>query len=320
MNTTTPRIDVAAVKARYNLSAIIGKRVKLRKVGHEHVGLCPFHSERTPSFRVNDDKGVYHCFGCGVHGDAISFLTELDGLSFRDAVDAITNGDIPETDPGERGARALAHTDDRKAASAEAFRQWASARNIKGTPAEIYLLSRGIVWDVPWCVRFTWARPRFDRETGRAVGQLMPTLILACQDLSNKIVGVQRVFLTKEGKKAPMLNPKLSLGPTRGGAIRLGPIARKIILVEGPEDGLTLMPRHPDASIWVTLGTGSLPHVQLPPEVEEVSLAGDNNSGGRTAIKAGEESYNAQNKIVSSFYPDPSFEDFNDELRGIKKN
>ena len=55
------------------LSGIVAKRVMLTRRGHEHSGLCPFHSEKTPSFTVSEEKGFYHCFGCGAHGDAIGF-------------------------------------------------------------------------------------------------------------------------------------------------------------------------------------------------------------------------------------------------------
>ena len=77
------------LRQRIPLSDIIGKRVKLTRKGRRHSGLCPFHSEKTPSFSVVDDQGFYHCFGCGAHGDAISFLRETDGLDFMEAVERL---------------------------------------------------------------------------------------------------------------------------------------------------------------------------------------------------------------------------------------
>lgn len=74
------------LRARTTLSAVIQKQVKLTRVGREWKACCPFHNEKTPSFTVNDEKGFYHCFGCGAHGDAIRFLTDARGLSFMDAV------------------------------------------------------------------------------------------------------------------------------------------------------------------------------------------------------------------------------------------
>lgn len=67
-------------------SEVVSKKVKLKKKGLEFSGLCPFHNEKTPSFTVNDQKGFYHCFGCGAHGDVISFLINSEGLSYPDAV------------------------------------------------------------------------------------------------------------------------------------------------------------------------------------------------------------------------------------------
>jgi len=77
------------LRQRVPLSDLIGKRVKLTRKGRRYSGLCPFHSEKTPSFSVVDDQGFYHCFGCGAHGDAISFLRETDGLDFMEAVERL---------------------------------------------------------------------------------------------------------------------------------------------------------------------------------------------------------------------------------------
>ncbi|MEC7372019.1 MAG: DNA primase [Pseudomonadota bacterium] len=79
------------LRQRVPLSDIVGKRVKLVRKGNRYSGLCPFHSEKTPSFSVVDDQGFYHCFGCGVHGDAISFLRETDGLDFMEAVERLAS-------------------------------------------------------------------------------------------------------------------------------------------------------------------------------------------------------------------------------------
>ncbi|MGE5766606.1 MAG: DNA primase [Bacteroidota bacterium] len=77
------------LRNRIATSEVVGKRVKLVKKGREHSGLCPFHNEKTPSFTVNDDKGFYHCFGCGAHGSAIDFVMNSEGLSFPEAVERL---------------------------------------------------------------------------------------------------------------------------------------------------------------------------------------------------------------------------------------
>lgn len=75
------------LKRRLSITDIVGATVNLKPKGRgEFLGLCPFHSEKTPSFTVSDNKGFYHCFGCGAHGDAIRFLTEQRGLTYPEAI------------------------------------------------------------------------------------------------------------------------------------------------------------------------------------------------------------------------------------------
>ena len=95
------------LRQRVPLSDVVGRRVKLIRKGRRHSGLCPFHAEKTPSFSVVDDDGFYHCFGCGVHGDAISFLREMDGLEFIEAVERLAEMAglaVPRTVPQDPAA------------------------------------------------------------------------------------------------------------------------------------------------------------------------------------------------------------------------
>jgi DNA primase len=64
---------------------VIGECVELHKTGKEFVGLCPFHDDKTPSFSVNEDKGLFHCFGCGAKGDVYDFTMQLEGIGFKEA-------------------------------------------------------------------------------------------------------------------------------------------------------------------------------------------------------------------------------------------
>jgi len=93
------------LRERTGLADVVGKRVRLTKKGREHQGLCPFHKEKTPSFTVNEEKGFYHCFGCGAHGSAYDFVMETEGLNFREAVEKLA-GDVglqvPQDTPEER--------------------------------------------------------------------------------------------------------------------------------------------------------------------------------------------------------------------------
>jgi DNA primase len=74
------------VRRDANIVEVVSESVKLQKRGRSHVGLCPFHKEKTPSFHVNPERGFYHCFGCHASGDAIKFVQETEGLDFIEAV------------------------------------------------------------------------------------------------------------------------------------------------------------------------------------------------------------------------------------------
>ncbi len=77
------------IRARLPVSVVVGRRVKLVKSGREWKGLSPFQQEKTPSFYVNDQKGFYHCFSSGKHGDIFRFVSETEGLSFPEAVERL---------------------------------------------------------------------------------------------------------------------------------------------------------------------------------------------------------------------------------------
>lgn len=93
------------LRARLPVSEVVGRKVRLVRKGREHSGLCPFHNEKTPSFTVNDEKAFYHCFGCGQHGDVITFVMETEGLSFPEAVERLASQaglQVPQSSPEER--------------------------------------------------------------------------------------------------------------------------------------------------------------------------------------------------------------------------
>src|SRR5580692_7996294 len=94
------------LRARLSVSDVVGRKVALkRKPRGEFTGLCPFHNEKTPSFTVSDKKGIYHCFGCGEHGDVIGFVMKTEGLSFPETVEKLAreaNLPVPRATPQER--------------------------------------------------------------------------------------------------------------------------------------------------------------------------------------------------------------------------
>jgi len=89
MSGLIPQRFVEDLLDRIDLAELIGSRITLKKAGANYKACCPFHDEKTPSFNVRPDKGFYHCFGCGAHGDAISFIREFEGLGFTEAVEEL---------------------------------------------------------------------------------------------------------------------------------------------------------------------------------------------------------------------------------------
>ncbi len=134
------------IRDRVPLSDVIGRHVKLQRRGREHVGLCPFHKEKTPSFTVNEDKGFYHCFGCEAHGDVIAFEMQHGGLSFPEAVErlaGLAGLAMPKPDPE---AAARARETDRLIEVHEAAARWCVAELFgpRGADPLNYLKQRGL--------------------------------------------------------------------------------------------------------------------------------------------------------------------------------
>ncbi|HOO62574.1 MAG TPA: DNA primase [Synergistaceae bacterium] len=85
------RDDVKQIKDALDIVELISERVTLRKVGKNYRGLCPFHSEKTPSFYVSPERQSYHCFGCGAGGDIFTFLMEIEGMPFKEALEVLAS-------------------------------------------------------------------------------------------------------------------------------------------------------------------------------------------------------------------------------------
>ena len=132
--------------SRTDITELVGSYVRLtKKSGANMFGLCPFHTEKTPSFSVNSDKQIYHCFGCGKGGGAIGFIREIENIPFRDAVEVLA-GKAGMTVPEEDGQVETANRRKRLLLlNREAARHFhAMLATPLGEPARDYLVSRGI--------------------------------------------------------------------------------------------------------------------------------------------------------------------------------
>jgi DNA primase len=149
-----PESFIQDLLARVDVVDIVGRYVQLRKGGANLLGLCPFHNEKSPSFTVSPTKQFYHCFGCGAHGSAITFLMEHTGASFPDAVRTLAASagmTVPEEnrsprqqqETARRKAEESRHTQVLDAAQAHYLKQ------LRASPAAIrYLKQRGLTGEI----------------------------------------------------------------------------------------------------------------------------------------------------------------------------
>ncbi len=142
--------DVQAVKERTDIVKLVSGYLTLKKTGHDAFGgLCPFHTEKTPSFSVSPAKGMYYCFGCGAGGDAIRFLREVEHLEFAEAVERLAK-DAGVTlryegdSPGERRAAGRLQSLHRANEEAAALYHRTLLEGREGEEARAYLAERGI--------------------------------------------------------------------------------------------------------------------------------------------------------------------------------
>lgn len=132
---------------------IVSRRVLLKKTGRNLVGLCPFHTEKTPSFSVNPEKKIFYCFGCGTGGDAITFLMKIDGVTFPEAVRNLASLygiDIPDRALSSSAQKAISEKEriyNVNHGAARFYHNFLRSEN-NGRKAREYLNGRGIISDI----------------------------------------------------------------------------------------------------------------------------------------------------------------------------
>ena len=154
-----PESFLDELRARLPLGAVVGRRVQLRRVGRDLKGLCPFHAEKTPSFHVREDKGFYHCFGCGAHGDVIRFVMNTENLGFLDAVEKLAAEaglSVPKPTP-EAAAAAARQASLAEVAETAARHFAASLWRREGAAALAYLRGRGLADDTIRAFGLGWS-------------------------------------------------------------------------------------------------------------------------------------------------------------------
>ena len=298
---------------RVDIVDVIERQVQLRKAGQNYVARCPFHNEKTPSFSVSPSKQFYHCFGCGAHGNAISFVMEHGGLGYVDAVKELASMVgmiVPETrgvDAG-RHARPSADLGDALLAAARHYKE-----NLKRSAAAIaYLKQRGLTGEV--AARFglgyapsEWqglaeAFPDYqsssalkdaglviDGEGGRRYDRFRSRIMFPILNARGGIVGFGGRILG-DGEPKYLNSPETTLfekGHELYGLFQARQALReegRVVVVEGYMDVVALAQHGVNAAV-ATLGTATTPmHVErLLKLTDQVVFCFDGDAAGRRA-------------------------------------
>ena len=167
MKDSIPEEKIAEVKERSSIVEVISDFVSLKKSGKNHLGLCPFHSEKTPSFTVNEEKGIFHCFGCGVGGNIFNFLMRANHLSFPEAVKEVAKRygvtlpqrELSEEEKRRRSLRARLFEINEIAAE---YYHRVLVSSKEGADGKDYLAQRGIAEDTILVHRLGFAPASWD--------------------------------------------------------------------------------------------------------------------------------------------------------------
>jgi len=235
---------------------------------------CPAHEDKTPSLSVRDgadDTLLTHCHA-GCPPEAVWAALQDRGH--------VEQANEQRRVPGRRHApgRPAVPAPEPSPNQDHALELWRASRPATGTPAESYLRSRGITIPVPPTIRFHPALKHAD------TGIELPALVAAVCNVDRNVTGIQRIFLTHDGRKAPVNRPKMALGALRGGAVRLAPTTDRIWLVEGVEDGLAVLQMMGEPT-WALLGTSGYKTVEIPENIKQIILAPDGDGAGQGIIK-----------------------------------
>jgi DNA primase len=308
---------LAELRMAADIVEVIGDHTRLKKAGRSWKGLCPFHNERTPSFTVDRDKGLYHCFGCGAGGDVIHFVRQIDRLEFPEAVEALA-GRFGVTIPRRerRGPR-----DDRREklfeAVAAAERYYRERLDQPGNAAAKYLEKRGVprelwteltlghapdAWDSigralapafpeALLVEAGLLQPRGEGKTG-SYDRFRDRLLFVVRDERGRAVGFGGRALSPEGEpkylnspESPIFSKKRLLYGLVGARESIRRRDR-VVLVEGYFDHLALV-RAGVSETVASMGTALTPEQaeRLRRLTGHAVVCYDGDSAGRTATR-----------------------------------
>ncbi len=317
-----PEETLQEIRTRTSIVEVVGRHVALRRSGKNWKGLCPFHAEKTPSFVVNDERGTYHCFGCGAGGNAFRFLMEAEGLTFPEAVRVLAErAGVKLVTGREDPARARAR-DERgrlrdvldlaaryyrhqlvSGRAGEDARQYLGRRGVPAEAAEAFglgcapagwdnlarfLRAKGVSLDLAERAGLVVAR-----ESGGHYDRLRDRLVFPIHDASGRPVSFGGRVLG-EGEPKYLNGPETEVFRKRELLYGLHQGAdvlrrtRRALLVEGYLDVISLHV-HGHGNALATLGTSlTADHLRLLRRwVDEVVLVYDGDAAGRKAAFRG---------------------------------
>ncbi|MFN7132743.1 MAG: DNA primase, partial [Myxococcales bacterium] len=194
-----PRHIVDDVRARTDIAEVVGRTVTLRRAGRNYSGLCPFHNEKTPSFNVVPDKGIFHCFGCGEGGDVFAFLMKTRGMSFFEAVKELGDAagvTVEEREMSQEERQRLqrrADLHDVTELAAQFFNETLLARP-EGQPGREYLAARGISLETQQKYRLGYAPDSWDRLAQHLQKHRIPAQLAVAARVLGKSDRSDRVY------------------------------------------------------------------------------------------------------------------------------
>ncbi|MCB2082232.1 MAG: toprim domain-containing protein [Rickettsiales bacterium] len=272
------------------------------------------------SISIDRQEGVFFDHEVGRGGDLIILIQHVQGCDFRSAIAygaAVIYGrnkhhSVPinpiHCAASRKKEKNLHYRTER------ARRIWQESSLISGTLAEKYLREyRGITIALPPSLRFHPCLPYACNPN-----MAFPAMVAAVQGINRNVTGIQATYLNPDtGNKVILDNTpsRLSFGTVKGGAVRLSALSKRLVLTEGVEDALSILQSCPGVSVWACLGTSGLRGIELPENVSEVVIAGDNDSGGRKAAEVAQRRLRSEGRKVAVIYPASGNKDFNDELR-----
>lgn len=312
-----PQSFIEELLARTDIVEIIGGRISLRRAGANFIARCPFHQEKTPSFTVSTRKQFYHCFGCGVSGDAIQFLTEHDGLHFVEAVETLASRaglTMPiETKEGNQTAQYTAVYE--ILAEASAFYQLQLRKHVTAEKAHQYLKKRGLTGQIAKQFGLGFAPPGWDalvkqlginqtriealmsaglavKKEGCYYDRFRDRILFPIRDRRGRVVGFGGRIIGSEGEPKYLNSPE-TLVFNKGSELyglfeaRLGNRAlTSLLVVEGYMDVVSLA-QFGIKNAVATLGT-ALTEKQVDAlfrQASELIFCFDGDKAGKTAAK-----------------------------------